>query len=190
MHITEEPVNLSRNSGMRKILVILALISFLSPKAQTHLPVNSMSFSQSLLFPGYPIPGDSSQLNKKWFFTKYAAISTGAVFYNGGGGTFLSAPVGLQLNHPLNNNVIAFAGISAAPTFFNYNSLYTGPVFNKSYPGSYMANPYSFGINSRVDIGLMYINDARTFSISGSIGVERGTYPVYYPSNRVTTKKQ
>jgi len=84
MHITEEPVNLSRNSGMRKILVILALISFLSPKAQTHLPVNSMSFSQSLLFPAYPIPGDSSQLNKKWFFTKYAAISTGAVFYNGG----------------------------------------------------------------------------------------------------------
>jgi hypothetical protein len=52
-----------------------------------------------------------------------------------------------------------------------------------------MANPYGFGLNSRVDIGLMYINDARTFSISGSIGVERGTYPVY-PSNRVTTKKQ
>ena len=25
----------------------------------------------------------------------------------------------------------------------------------------------------------MYINDARTFSISGSIGVDRGTYPVY-----------
>ena len=177
-------------SGMRKIFVILALVSFLTPKAQSYLPVSSLNFSEPLLFPGNQIIGDSSQFHKKWFVTKYVAVSTGAVFYNGGGGTFLSAPMGLQLNHPLNNNVIAFAGISAAPTLFNYNSLYTDPIFSKSYPGNYMVNPYSFGINSRVDIGLMYINDARTFSISGSIGVERGTYPVYYPSNRVVSKRQ
>lgn len=169
--------------------MIVALFSFLSSRAQTHLPVSSINFSQSLLFPGYHMIGDTNQLNQKWYFSKYAAVSAGAFFFNGAGGTFLSAPVGLQLNHPLNNNLIAFAGISAAPVFFNYNSLYTGPVFNKSYPGSYMANPYGFGLNSRVDIGLMYINDAKTFSISGSIGVERGTYPVY-PSNRVITKKQ
>jgi len=149
-----------------------------------------MNFSQPIFFPGYQSNGDSSQFNRKWYFTNYAAISTGAVFFNGGGGTFLSAPVGLQLNHPINNNLIAFAGISAAPTFFNYNSLYTDPVFNKSYPGSIISNPYGFGMNSRVDIGLMYINDARTFSISGSIGIDRGTYPVYYPSNRPATKKQ
>ena len=168
--------------------MILALFSFLSPMAQTHLPVSSVNFSQSLFLPGYQMIGDSNQLNQKWYFSKYAAFSTGAFFYNGGGGTFLSAPVGLQVNHPINNNLIAFAGVSAAPTFFNYNSLYTNQVFNKSYPGSYMTNPYGFGLNSRVDIGLMYINDARTFSISGSIGVERGTYPVYYPSNRPVTK--
>jgi hypothetical protein len=174
---------------MRKILTILALFIFLSSKAQTHLPVSSLNFSQPLFFPAYQIPVDSNQLNKKWYFSKYAAISTGAVFYNGGGGTFLSVPVGLQLNHPVNNNIIAFAGISVAPGFFNYNSLYTDPVFSKSYPGGYMTNPYQFGFNSRMDIGLMYINDARTFSISGSIGVERGTYPVY-PTNRVVTKKQ
>jgi hypothetical protein len=175
---------------MRIILLILALFSFLSPKAQTSLPVTSMNFSQSLFFPGYQSYGDSNQFNKKWYFTKYAAISTGAVFYHGGGGTFLSAPFGMQLNHPVNNNVIAFAGMSVAPTFFNYNSLYTDPVFNKSYPGSMMSNPYGFGMNSRVDIGLMYINDARTFSISGSIGIDRGTYPLYYPSGRGVTKKQ
>ena len=177
-----------RNCVMRILWLIIALFPFLS-KAQSPLPVGSLNFSQPIYFPGYPSFGDSNQFNQKWYFTKYAAISTGAVFYNGGGGTFLSAPVGLQLNHPLNNNFVAFAGISAAPTFFNYNSLYTGPVFNKSYPGNYMSNPYGFGMNSRVDIGLMYINDARTFSISGSIGVERGTYPVYQ-SNRVITKKQ
>jgi hypothetical protein len=174
---------------MRITLIIVAFFSVLSSRAQSPLPLNSLNFSQSLLFPPYQAYGDSSQTNQKWYFTKYAAISTGAIFYNGGGGTFLSAPVGLQLNHPINNNLIAFAGVSAAPTFFNYNSLYTDPVFNKSYPGNYMSNPYGFGLNSRVDIGLMYINDARTFSISGSIDVERGSYPVY-PSNRVITKKQ
>lgn len=173
---------------MRKIWMILALFSFLSSKAQTHLPVSSINFSQPLYFPVYQIP-DSNQLNKKWYFSKYAAISTGAVFYNGGGGTFFSAPVGLQLNHPINNNLIAFTGVSAAPVIFNYNILYTDPVFSKSYPGGFMANPYKLGFNSRVDVGLMYINDARTFSISGSIGVERGAYPVY-PTNRVITKKQ
>jgi hypothetical protein len=175
---------------MRILLLILALFSFLSPRAQAPLPVGSMNFSQPFFFPAYQSYGDSNQLNQKWYFTKYAAISTGAVFFNGGGGTFLSAPVGIQLNHPINNNLIAFAGISAAPTFFNYNSIYTDPVFNKSYPGNYMSNPYGFGMNSRVDIGLMYINDARTFSISGSIGVDRGTYPVYFPSNRTTGKRQ
>jgi hypothetical protein len=38
---------------------------------------------------------------------------------------------------------------------------------------------------SRADIGLMYVNDAKTFSISGSIGIERSTYPLlpYYPVN-------
>jgi hypothetical protein len=175
---------------MRIIFLILALFTFLLPKAQTTLPVSSIDFSQSLFFPPYQTYGDSNQLNQKWYFTKYAAISTGAVFFNGGGGTFLSAPVGIQLNHPINKNLIAFAGISAAPTFFNYNSLYTDPAFNKSYPGTYMSNPYGFGMNSRVDIGLMYINDAKTFSISGTIGVDRGTYPAYYPSNRPITKKQ
>ncbi|HEY2348268.1 MAG TPA: hypothetical protein VGH64_04595, partial [Puia sp.] len=95
---------------MRIILAILALFSFLSPKAQTSLPVGSLNFSQPLFFPANQSYKDSNQFNQKWYFTKYAAISTGAVFYNGGGGTFLSAPVGLQLNHPLNNNLIAFAG--------------------------------------------------------------------------------
>jgi hypothetical protein len=174
---------------MRILLLILISISFLSSKAQTHLPVSNMNFGQSLLYPGYNSFSDSSHLNQKWYFSKYVAISAGSFFYNGGGGTFLSAPVGLQLNHPLNNNLIAFAGISAAPAFFNLNSTFANPLFYKSYPGSYMSNPYGFGLNSRVEMGLMYINDAKTFSISGSIGVERSSYPVY-PTERTNTKKQ
>src|SRR5947208_1005694 len=127
---------------MRILSIILALLCFLSPKAQTSLPAGSMNFSQPFFYPTHQSFGDSNQLNPKWYFTHYAGISTGAVFYNGGGGMFLSAPLVLQLNHPLNNNLIAFGSISAAPTIFNYSSLYTGPVCNKSYPGSIMSNPY------------------------------------------------
>jgi hypothetical protein len=178
------------NNGMRIILLwILASLFFLSPKAQTHLPVSSLNFIQWQPFPGYYPTGDTNHVNQKWYFNTYSGVSAGLGFFNGGNATVLSAPVGLQLSRPLNNNLIAFAGISAAPTFFSFSSLYTDPVFNKSYPGSTLPNAYGFGVNSRVEMGLMYINDAKTFSISGSIGVDRTSYPVY-PPNRVNTKKQ
>jgi hypothetical protein len=97
-------------------------------------------------------------------------------------------PVSLQLSRPLNKNLYAFAGVSAAPVFFSFNHLYMQqPVLNPSYHNLPMGN--AFGLNSRVEAGLMYINDAKTFSISGSIGVDRTSYPVY-PTNRTTTKKQ
>jgi hypothetical protein len=41
---------------------------------------------------------------------------------------------------------------------------------------------------SSASLGLMYINDARTFSISGSISIERDNYPVYYYNPVNTTK--
>jgi hypothetical protein len=118
-------------------------------------------------------------MNQKWYFSKYAGISAGFGFFNGGSTTYISAPFVLQLNHPLNNNLIAFAGISAAPTFFSFSHSFTDPALYKSYPGSYPPGSYGFGMNPRVEMGLMYINDAKTFSISGSIGVERSSYPIF-----------
>jgi hypothetical protein len=174
---------------MRTLLWILASISFLSPKAQTHLPVSSMNYSQWLTFPGYHQLSDSSNLNEKWHFSKYVGISAGFGFFNGGSATVLSAPVGLQLNRQLNNNLFAFAGISSAPSFFSFSRSFTDPVFNQSYPGSNLSNAYGFGMNSSVEMGLMYMNDAKTFSISGGIGIYKTSYPVY-PSNRMNTKKQ
>ncbi|HEV3223813.1 MAG TPA: hypothetical protein VGZ90_13085 [Puia sp.] len=169
---------------MRLILLIFASMALLSAKAQTYLPVSSMNFTQWQPFPAYQPFSSDNILNQKWYLTKYAGISAGFGFFNGAGGSFISSPVGLQLNHSLNNNLIAFAGVSAAPTFFNFSSSFTNP----SYPGNYMTNAYGFGLNSRVDVGLMYINDAKTFSISGSIGIDRYSYPVF-PSNRTTTLK-
>ena len=165
---------------MRILLAILASITFLSSKAQLYLPSSHLN---------YPLPSD-----QKWQFTTYTSLSVGYVFLGGrsalfpGGASYISAPVGLQLTHPLSQNVYAFAGVSAAPTFFNFNRLYTQPI-NSSYPGSYLSRPYGAGLNSRVEMGLMYVNDAKTFSISGSVGVERGSYPVY-PTNRTNTKRQ
>ncbi|MEJ7680097.1 MAG: hypothetical protein WKG06_20000 [Segetibacter sp.] len=42
----------------------------------------------------------------------------------------------------------------------------------------------ALGIYSRAELGLQYINDERTFSISGSVGVERSSFPMpsYIPS--------
>jgi len=168
---------------------ILASLSYLSPKAQMHLPVYNMNFIQWTPFPDYNQISNKDHLNHKWYFSKYAGVSAGVGFFNGGSATVLSAPIGLQLNRQLNNNLVAFAGVYAAPTLFRFSRSFTDPLFNKSYPGSNFSNPYGFGINPGIQMGLMYVNDAKTFSISGSIGVERSSYPVY-PTERTNTKKQ
>jgi hypothetical protein len=175
---------------MRRIFFFILLsILFLSTQAQRYLPVGSIGFTPWQPFPVYHSLQDSNQQNQKWYFSKYAGVSLGYTFFNGGGATYLSAPVGIQLNHPLNNNLIAFAGVSAAPTFFSFSHSFTDPAFYKSYPHSYLPNTYSFDMNTRVEMGLMYVNDAKTFSISGSIGIERSSYP-FFPPERVNPKKQ
>ncbi|MDR3712845.1 MAG: hypothetical protein P4L51_08520 [Puia sp.] len=174
---------------MRIILAILASITVLSPKAQTYLPASQPNYTPWLFAPDTHYIVDSSHTDHKWQLSKYAGLSAGYIFF-GGGTSFLSAPVGLQLSRPLNKNLYAFGGVSAAPVFFNF-SRFTDPAFNKSYPGNGFSNGYGLGYHARVEAGLMYINDARTFSISGSIGVDRGSYPVYpYNGNGVNTKRQ
>jgi hypothetical protein len=172
-------------------LCLLVSVSYLSPKAQTHLPVAAMNYAQWMPFPTYSLTADSLHSNQKWFFSPYSSISAGFGYFNGAGASFVSAPVGLQLTRELNNNVYAFAGVSVAPTFFSFNRAFTDPAVYKSYPGGYPSNAYSFGMNSGIEMGLMYINDAKTFSISGSIGVERSSFPVYqnYPTNRNNQRK-
>lgn len=127
---------------------------------------------------------NDSAFKKKWFVSKYNGISTGISFFKGGNATFVSVPLGLQLNRRLSNNLFAFAGVSAAPSYINFRSSFMNVDFNKmNANSSFRAN--SFGIYSRAELGLQYINDERTFSISGSIGVERRSFPMpaYIPSH-------
>ena len=95
-----------------------------------------------------------------------------------------SAPMGLQLNRRINNNLYAFANVTVAPSYISINPSYlTG--FNKNLSNRSF-NQNSFGLYPAASLGLMYVNDAKTFSISGNISAEKSVYPAvpYYPLNQ------
>lgn len=117
---------------------------------------------------------------RKWYVSRYSTLTTGFTFFNGGSANYISAPIGLQLNRRLNSNWYAFAGVSAAPTYMHFNRSFqsfagTKPAINN---GLFKTNNY--GLYSRAELGLMYINEDKTFSISGSIGVQRSSNPVFF----------
>lgn len=119
------------------------------------------------------IPSDSSK--KKWSVSKYSGINTSFSFFKGGNAMAISAPLGLQLNRLIRPNLYAFAGVSFMPSYINFNGSYPNAGFGKS--GSNTFNRTMFGASSRAELGLMYINDEKTFSISGSVGIEHHYYP-------------
>jgi hypothetical protein len=120
---------------------------------------------------------ESLAAGPKWSSSFYHGFSTGFSFFNGGSAMFFSMPVGWQLNRRITDNVFAFAGVSVAPTYANFNHSYFYASQGKTgLYGDPGAN--NFGMNARAELGLMYVNDARTFSISGSFGVQRGTNPL------------
>lgn len=162
---------------MRTLLAFFASMIVAGAAAQTHLPVPVSPYSpMQPLWLASPfaysptfLPLDFS--NRHWQLKPYASVEAGALFYRGGGLSYLSAPMGVMLARPLSNNVAAFSSLSVAPTVFSMNA----------YPLQ-SPNQYNLGLSTRLEGGLIYTNDARTFSISGSISVERGSYPVYQPS--------
>ena len=163
---------------MRRILLSIIILSSVSVKAQSTLPADDMHNVQRGSFENNN-PYVKSVTGKKWFLSKYSGISTGYSFFKGGSASFVAAPLGLQLNRRLNNNLYAFAGVSAAPVYINFNSAYRSAGFNKAYPVNSLFKSSSLGMHARAELGLMYVNDAKTFSFSGSIGVQRSSYPVF-----------
>ncbi|CAN5262321.1 hypothetical protein BH11BAC6_BH11BAC6_17870 [soil metagenome] len=170
---------------MRTILVLVLLIAAVASKAQSSVPVSFNDYTQLQALTANMHPGDSAS-NKKWFLSKYSGISTSFSFFKGGNATVVSAPLGLQLNRRLNNNLYAFAGISVAPAYINFNSSFLSSNTNKAFQNNTGFRSGSFDMYSRAEMGLMYVNDKRTFSISGSIGIERSTYPLF-PYNQPNT---
>lgn len=162
---------------IRIILFAAILMSAVAAKAQTSPSFEGMSGTQSDF--GHPKQvSDTNSIQKKWFVTKYAGISTGFVAFKGGSSNFLSVPLALQVNRQLTNNIYAFGGVSVVPSLFRYNNVPYQPAVNKN-NGLMQTN--NFSAYSDAKIGVMYINNERTFSISGSIGVSRGGYNSYSP---------
>ena len=118
---------------------------------------------------------------KKWSINKYSGLSTSFSVFNGGSAMVVAAPMGLQLNRRLSNNVYAFAGVNVAPAYVNFRSNFlNGTTNNKGFSQqSMMYRPGNFGMFSRAELGLMYTNDERTFQISGSFGIERNQFPSF-----------
>ncbi len=172
---------------MRVLLIFLVVITSVSLKAQTPLLPGGMNYSQRNDLTHYPSISDSSYRGKKWSLHKYAGISASYGYFNGGSGTVLSVPVGLQLNRRLTNNLYAFAGVEAAPAFTSFNQAFVNSNGYKYSGGNSRFNSNGFAMYSKFEMGLMYINDERTFSISGSIGVYKSSYPPYpvYPNTNV-----
>ena len=167
---------------MRTFILICFLTIAATAKAQNYIPGSFIdnSYRGSLM---NDIHVNDSSLKKKWFVSSYSGLSIGFSFFKGGSATVFSAPVGLQLNRKLNNNLYAFAGVSAAPSYVNFGSSFLNADFSKNSNGSFRSS--SLGLYSRAELGLQYINDEKTFSISGSIGVERRDFPmpVYRSAN-------
>lgn len=119
---------------------------------------------------------DTTTLQKKWFVTKYAGISTGFMGWKGGSSTYLAAPLSYQLNKQVASNLFAFAGVSAVPYVFNFNSPLYQPVTGKT-GASGRGNNY--GISPAARIGMTYISNNGAFSVSGSISVSSSNYNGY-----------
>lgn len=164
---------------MRKLLIILLVFSFTAANAQTPGISTFPAYSQKA---GFWNNSHDSITQKKWFLNTYSGLTAGVSFFKGSNATYLAAPFGLQLNRRLNNNLYAFASVSIVPAFTSFNQPFINTRFNKTFGNPYFT-PNSFDIHPVASLGLMYINDAKTFFISGSISAERSAYPLlpYYP---------
>jgi len=168
---------------MRIILFIATFLFFTTVQSQTIVPFGVPAYSGISFSNNFSTHDSLSK--RKWFLSSYSGISTGVSFFNGGNATILALHEGIQLNRRLNNNLYAFANASVAPAFVSLNPSFVNTTNNKNY----MANPFmpnSFNVYPSVSLGFMYVNDARTFSISGSVSAERSSYPVlpYYQKNK------
>ena len=171
---------------MRFITLLLAFTACISVQAQ--LPPGGINYTRQGQFSRTHLLNDSTALQKKWSVSMYGGMAAGVGFFSGGT-AFFPLQVGLQLNRRLSNNLYAFAGVSTSPVLFNFNRSFNAADLHTNYMAMPVFNSNGMGVYTGLQAGLMYVNDEKTFSISGSIGISHSSYP-YYPYNRVNTQKQ
>jgi hypothetical protein len=174
---------------MRRVLTFVLMVFVATTlHAQTTLPGSFQSNVYGHSFVASKNVYDSS-IPKKWFLTRYTGITAGYGFFGHHGGSFVAAPIEVQLNHRLSNNLYAFAGITAAPAWFNFNRAFVTTDPGKTSARNAFYQQRDFSMYSAATLGLMYINNEKTFSVSGSISVERNNYPLFY-NGPLNTNKQ
>ena len=172
---------------MRSLLFFVLLLLAGVCRAQQFFPGDlgySRAYNHAVAF----APADSTGNTKKWSLQQYSGLSLGLMMWKGGSASYISAPIGLELNRRINNNVFAFAGVSVAPSLISFRQAFTIPDFKQAGLRG-MNQSYGFGMYSRAELGLGYTNDARTFEIRGSIGIERNDYPFQPVYRNVSTNK-
>ena len=172
---------------MRTMFVVIILIFSVSANAQSALTGSYAGQLRQNSMTDINFFNDSAA-DKKWFVSKYIGLSSSFVFFKGGSATVFSAPVALQLSRKLNNNLYAFAAVSVAPSYISFNNFYQPYNANKSFQNNSLYKSNSFDTYGRAELGLMYVNDDKTFSISGSVGIERSSYPIV-PFNQAAAVK-
>jgi hypothetical protein len=171
---------------MRLLLMMIMLVLFTTVKSQTIFPGLQNDISARSLHHNKHLYDSTAQ--QKWFVSRSIGINAGYSFFRGGNASIISAPLSFQLNRRLNNNLYAFAGVSVAPAYIDFNNRFLNTDLNKVNTGNKFFKNGNMGMYSSAALGLMYVNDARTFSISGSIGIEKDSYPMYYYQPVNTTK--
>lgn len=167
---------------MYKLLLIAFTLFVTKANAQTVFPSIYPGYVQQGSFANNLISSDSIS-TKKWSFNKFGGLSTGFTFFKGGSATVFAAPIGLQVNRRLTNNLYAFANVAVAPAYVSFNRQFLNTNVNK-FGQNNSFNSNGLNLYSSASLGLMYVNDAKTFSISGSIHVEKSSYPSmpFYPA--------
>lgn len=174
---------------LRLGFVLLPICTCLKSSSQVLAPGPTGMFLpiQTMHFPDFNQIKQSRLANQKWFWSSYTGVSFGTAFYPTGNAYMLSVPVGLQLNRRLTKNLYAFGNVFVAPTYTSFGNSFMTPPGRFPYSQNSF-NPNYFSVNPGVQMGLMYVNDDGTFSISGSVQVSSTTFPVPPPRQPVKRK--
>ncbi len=130
---------------MRIMLILISLAFALVIKAQSIVPGSFMDYSYRGLT-ALNLQVKDSSAKKKWSFSKYTGLSASYSFFRGGSASVVAAPMGLQLNRQLTNNLYAFAGVMVAPAYINFNSPFLSSEFAKGNGGNSFLRSNSFGM--------------------------------------------
>lgn len=161
--------------SMQKLFIAALLLASAAVKAQSVLPAAANKQLQTV---APAVAQEDAVKAKNWFITRYAGINTGFSFFKGGNAFVTSMPVGVQLNRRITNNVYAFAGVQVAPSYINFNQSFLNTGLGK-YGGMAAFNQNQLLLPARAELGLMYMNDQKTFSISGSFSIQKSNYPLF-----------